>query len=306
MFLARLRTAVKISRPRFWLYLAGPWLVGWALGMAHMGVGGAEDFLPLRGCPSFWMGLFFFLIPANFFLYGVNDFFDADTDAFNAKKGDKEILLAEADRGRLRIALLITMAVSVGYYLTLHAWQAKLLFVAFFALSFFYSAQPFRFKARPVLDSASNILYGLPGILAYYVSVSMNGGARHAVPLPRVPVWVWMAVALWTAAMHLFSAIPDIEADQKAGLATTATLLGKRKALLLCFGLWLNMAFLLLTNTFETRLGSSLPGIVAFGYPMIPMVILLRPDVDINRVYWAFPYINGFLGFGLFGWAVFY
>lgn len=280
-----LGTIFKISRPHFWLYLAGPWLVGWAAG-AH---GRAP--LPWMDL-AFWQGFLFFLGPANFFLYGINDFFDADTDAFNAKKSDKEHRLRDTERRVIRWSLLITVMVSVLYYLTLQGWPTRLLFVIWFALSFFYSAPPLRFKARPFLDSGSNILYALPGFLAYFISVGARGGA----PLP---IWVWLACGLWTAAMHLFSAIPDIEADQQAGLSTTATVLGERWSLALCCGLWLNVAALL-----GLHVAGFFPAILIWIYPMMALLPVLRPALTIRRVYWWFPWVNGGMGFVLFGWAV--
>src|SRR6056297_2585218 len=68
---------LTLSRPRFWLYLAGPVLVGVAYGASAV----SELFAP----PA--VALFaYFLRPANVYLYGVNDVFDADIDAENPKK----------------------------------------------------------------------------------------------------------------------------------------------------------------------------------------------------------------------------
>jgi 4-hydroxybenzoate polyprenyltransferase len=61
-------------------------------------------------------------------------------------------------------------------------------------------------------------------------------------------------------AWHTFSAIPDIEPDTKAGIATTATILGEQGTLLYCFGLWF-VAFLL----FFPLIGYwILPGLLVF------------------------------------------
>ncbi|MEF8937724.1 MAG: lycopene elongase, partial [Halovenus sp.] len=66
-----------LSRPRFWFYLAGPVIVGVVYGASSQ----ADLFTPLT------VELFlYFLIPANIFLYGINDIFDADIDQLNPKK----------------------------------------------------------------------------------------------------------------------------------------------------------------------------------------------------------------------------
>ena len=296
--MSRFLTLFKISRPRFWLYLAGPWMVGWFLGLPHDGVRtlGAQYLVPL----TFWRGFLFFLLPANFFLYGINDFFDGDTDALNQKKADKEHLLLDSERHFMRWTLLGSLILSVIYYLTLQGGVARLLFVIWFALSFFYSAPPLRFKARPFLDSASNVLYALPGMLAFYQTV-------HCLP----PLWVWVAAWLWTAAMHLFSAVPDIEADQKAGLRTMATVLEYRWSLALCSALWLNVAWLVGRYGALTLVGTNdysalriLVAILVWVYPALPLLPLLNPKWDVDRVYWWFPWINGAVGCGLFWWGV--
>ena len=76
-----LKSIVEISRPRFWLYLAGTYLVGYAFG--------AENIYSLQNF-NFIIHFLFFLIPANIFLYGINDIYDEDTDQFNQKKGTYE------------------------------------------------------------------------------------------------------------------------------------------------------------------------------------------------------------------------
>ena len=60
-----------LSRPRFWLYLAGPVVVGVVYGSDAVG-----SFVQPVTVAMF----LYFLLPANVYLYGVNDIFDADID----------------------------------------------------------------------------------------------------------------------------------------------------------------------------------------------------------------------------------
>ena len=76
-----LQLGFKVSRLRFWFYLTGPYTVGC--------IYGASSYLDLLK-PWFFLYFFYFLILANVFLYGVNDYWDYDTDILNPKKEDKE------------------------------------------------------------------------------------------------------------------------------------------------------------------------------------------------------------------------
>jgi len=151
----RLRYLLTLSRPRFWLYLAGPVVVGVAFAADSV----RELFLPVG------FALFgYFLLPANVLLYGVNDVFDAEVDEANPKKDDKEARWS-GDR-------LVLGAVVVGGLLGLGTFAvtpqvAWPYLGGFFLLGVEYSAPPFRFKTTPFLDSVSNGLYVLPGMAAY-------------------------------------------------------------------------------------------------------------------------------------------
>jgi len=204
--LEHLSYLLVLSRPRFWLYLAGPVVVGVAVAATTV----QELFTPAA------VVLFgYFLVPANVLLYGVNDIFDAEVDSTNPKKDDKEarwqgdrpVAAAVIASGLLGVGLLVLTPPSAWPWL-----------VGFLFLAIQYSAPPFRFKTTPFLDSVSNGLYILPGIAAYVVVAGSQPPA-----LAVAGAW------LWTMGMHTFSAIPDIEPDRTAGIQTTATALGERR-----------------------------------------------------------------------------
>lgn len=256
----------SISRPRFWLYTAGPFAVGYVLGLTE----------PTKlSSLQFWIYLLYFLLPANIFLYGINDFWDHDTDQYNAKKGIKEHKLLKQERTQLARILSVTVAISfVLFFLSSH-WIAASILGIFILLSYSYSAPPIRFKSKPILDSGSNILYALPGFLGYFLTTGS---------LPSINTM--LACWTWCSAMHLFSAIPDIEPDQKAGLMTTAVKYGKRKSLLICTSLWLISYFMLPSAPIYK---------LALVYPALPLLIYFN-KFSINKMYWYFPWITGILG----------
>lgn len=275
-----IRLAYKVSRVRFWLYLGGTYLIGYIIGMRAMGLG-LEALLD----PWFVLHLFFFMLPANIFLYGVNDISDKDTDMFNPKKDEKEYRAAEADRKKL----YTLVGLSAAYGLILLIFQSDLtgiiMFASWMLLSFFYSVKPLRFKAVPIMDFASNFLYVIPALLAYYQLTAVVPGF--------LPVF---AAFMWTSAMQLFSAIPDIEADTKANLKTTATVLGEKASLVLCLVFWSIFAAILIVVApwnFPWNL-------LMLVYPGIPAYLLLRPSASVERAYWYFPYYTGIFGMVLF------
>lgn len=276
--MGKLKVLLKISRPRFWLYLAGPYLIGFTIS-----AGSKFDFLE----PRFFIPLLFFLFPANLILYGVNDIFDQETDSYNPKKKDKENLLTKSQSYYLKTAIAINLILSVTIFHYSENTSHLLIFLMFLLLSVFYSARPIRLKSIPFLDSASNILYGLPAVWGYM---------QNANSLP--PISIWIILFSWNTAMHLFSAIPDIKVDKKTGIRTTAVKLGKNGSLLTCTLLWTIFSFTALYESLLTPFNY-----LSLIFPTIPLLLLLNKNIKIERVYWFFPYINSLLGFILF-WIV--
>ncbi len=254
-----------LSRPRFWLYLAGPVVVGVAVAASSV----EELFLPTA------VVLFgYFLLPANVLLYGVNDIFDAEIDSENPKKDDKEarwqgdqvVLAAVVASGLLGVGLLAITPTAAWPWL-----------VAFLMLAVQYSAPPLRFKTTPILDSASNGLYILPGIAAYVVVAGS-----------QPPVLAVVGAWLWTMGMHTFSAIPDIEPDRTAGIQTTATALGERRTYGYVAGCWTAAAVAF--GAVDLRLGMLLA-----VYPFF-VGWVASSTIPVGRAYWWFPALNTAVG----------
>lgn len=273
-----LRLLLDRSRPRFWLYLAGPVLVG-----AIYGASQPADLVS----PVVVVLFAYFLLPGNLFLYGVNDVFDADVDRTNPKKAGRE----RRYRGdRLTWVSVIASALLGLALVPALPPQAVPWIVGFLVLGAAYSVPPIRLKIRPPFDTLSNGLYILPGAAAYAAL------AGTAPPL--------LAVAggwLWTMAMHTFSAIPDVEPDRRAGIRTMATVLGTRYA-----SVYTGLTWFLAAGVFavlDLRLGA-----IFLVYPLLSAVIGLA-DVPIDRAYWWYPAINAAAGMALtFGglWGLFY
>jgi 4-hydroxybenzoate polyprenyltransferase len=258
------------SRPRFWIYLFGPYLLGAA---SLLAAGVAENHL----LPLIIFGIYF-LFPANLFIYGVNDIFDYETDVHNIKKHGYETLV-KPDR-RKHLALVIALVnipfiIAAFFLLPMNAIAGLIGFLFF---GFFYSAPPIRAKTKPFLDAFFNVLYVFPALVSFgFIGLPATG--------------IFIAATLWCMAMHAYSAIPDITADKKAGLQTVATVLGIEKTLLFCFLLYA-AAFILTVQAL-----GPLSGILSLFYGGMMLLTLKTPTEEhARKMYRYFPPLNTVCG----------
>jgi len=212
-------------------------------------------------------------------VYGLNDIYDYETDIRNEKKRGYERVLA-ADR-RITLAAAIGCVVAPFGLLALATRAAAFWSLALFLLiGWQYSSPPVRAKAVPFLDAWSNVFYVLPALVGFFVA----GGESLS----------WTAVgagAAWCVAMHAFSALPDIDADQSAGIATTATVLRERGTALYC-AFWYGVA---------AYLGYEALGTVALSLGLGYVCLMLAMAFDGTQkgafaLYRWFPLINMFAG----------
>jgi 4-hydroxybenzoate polyprenyltransferase len=264
---------LKVSRPRFWLYVFGPYIVG--------AVAGASD----RGFVWDWRILLFaiyFLPPANLLIYGTNDIFDFETDRLNEKKKGYETLVQDDRRGvLLTLILILNVPFVVAALFITNALVPLAMFIFF---SVFYSAPPIRAKSVPFLDSAFNVLYVFPAVLSFRL---VSGTYPDFLPI--------VAAGLWTAAMHAYSAVPDIEADKAAGVSTIATSLGSRTTLIFCAVLFAAAAAIAFKY-----LGLLAPTLGAVYLLAVAVSLAQRSTERLFSIYRYFPLLNSFSGFLIF------
>lgn len=275
-----LNLAIKISRPMFWIYLLGPFSLGWAAANP------VSSWLSTLGWFLVWV--FTFALPANIFLYGINDFSDADTDKLNQKKKTHEHLATTHQRTVIKKLLIVTL-LWFSILLLIIPTGSKIWLGLWLLLAWAYSSPPLRFKAQPIIDSVSNFLYVIPAIIGYLFWTNQ---------LPSI--WLVLAGWLFCMGLHTFSAIPDIQPDKKAGLKTTAVLLGKTGALRYVFITWL-LAWLIAISQIGTWIT------IGFIYPTLALMLLLPSKwqqklkiASLEEIYWRLPVANTLLGFCLF------
>jgi lycopene elongase/hydratase (dihydrobisanhydrobacterioruberin-forming) len=267
---------LTLSRPRFWIYLLGPFLIG----VASAGI--------IQPTIQQWLliifGIIFFSFPANFYIYTINDIYDYHTDKLNPKKQSYEEVLKPEEHKKLKAILDYILIFTLGVSVLILDIKTQLALISFYFFGHFYSAPPIRAKVIPFLDMVFNTLYVMPALVGFY----LLGGERLETQWQYI-----IAAILWCMAMHAYSAVPDIKPDKDAGLSTVATQLTAIPTLILCTFFYIVAAYL----TYPAiGILSIVGGIVYIGLMLISALNLK----DIFNYYRLFPYINLSLGFVLF------
>ena len=271
---------INISRPRFWIYVVGPfWLCA------------AITYPAIHNVLQGIIFLLYFTFPANILIYGINDIYDIETDLLNGKKSSYEQVLQKSDQKKLWWVILATNVPFLIYGFLALPMPSFASLVFFILLSWQYSAPPLRAKAIPFVDSiVSGLLYIVPAGVAW-------GIATRSYPsfLPM------LAGFLWSYAMHLYSAVPDINADKAANIKTGANLLGKNPTLILCGILYLSSAIIafMYVGLFAC--------IAALGYLyLIALSVCKKTPEEVLHVYKMFPLFNTVVGAILFFQILFF
>ncbi len=100
---------------------------------------------------------------------------------------------------------------------------------------------------------------------------------------------------LWSFAMHAYSAVPDIQADKEAGIATGATLLGKQGILAVCAILYAVAASIgaVYVGPFSYIAGGIYVALVGVS-------MYKKTPAEVLGIYKLFPVINTVIGGSLF------
>ncbi len=267
----KIKEVLRISRPRFWLYEAATF--------GLVGTFGALNGFKFLHNWHYWVFAFYFLIPANILIYGINDIFDYQTDKLNPKKIKYEALVIPEKQNSLWKWILLTNIPFLFFIPT--QTPVIISFLVFVFCASFYSAPPIRAKAKPVIDSLfSGGHYVATGVFGYYLA-----GGTH---FPLIGVIAGMC---WTVAMHAYSAVPDIKSDSDAKLKTIAIVIGAEKTIYLCWFLYI-VAALLVYNFIPVAVVFSL---ITFSYFMYQS-IHSKNDERLFKIYTYFPIINSVAG----------
>ena len=250
-----------------WINTLGPGVVGmWLSGELWR-----WDFLPI---------LLWLTLPFNLLIYGLNDVFDQETDAKNPRKGTLEGARIRPWEVRfIWLGVLLTNLPFAIYFLLSVPYLAVIWMLLYALIFIGYSAPPARLKARPYLDSLSNIAYAFPLVFT-------------PLALSASPVWpAAVGLMAWSAAKHTFDAVQDVNEDRKVSIETTAVRLGPRGVVLWSGLLWtLATACFALVNIPLALVNAAIAGALLYVLHRDP-----TPETG-HRLYKysiVFPYVAG-------------
>ncbi|MBI2971368.1 MAG: UbiA prenyltransferase family protein [Candidatus Aenigmarchaeota archaeon] len=158
----------------------------------------------------------------------INDYFDAPYDRFK-KNNTNPIAKGKLSKGAALglAAASLAIAFSIVYFLLpsfiLH------LFLASMTISFLYSAKPFRFKERFLIDVAT---HGAMGSVVILIGYLLFAPADSMIALFSLLMFIFSVV------QALYGEIRDFAYDKKAGFRNTVCTLGIRNSILLVIVLY--------------------------------------------------------------------
>ena len=262
------------SRPVSWVNTAFPF------GAAYFFSTGKIDWILL-------LGSFFFLIPYNLLMYGVNDVFDYESDLRNPRKGGIEGALLDPKYHRITLILAFGIAAPFAVVLSLVNPNATFwLWLTLFAVVA-YSLKGLRFKEIPFLDSLTSSLHFVGPMLVGLAMAQAQIQSAHLIAIA--------AFLIWGMASHAFGAVQDVRADREAKIASIATALGARLTTRIAFGFYVIAGLLTLT----------LPDRFAFAaLAALPYLFVVGREFNItdenceraNRGWKVFIWLNFFAG----------
>lgn len=207
----KLRLLIKLLRPQFLVFTSALVIAGYIT---------TSTFSP-RILPE----VVAFAVLGQLSIISINDYFDRDTDEKNERKGGLEgAVVNEENRAFVKKVvisshvLLLTLAFTQSFFTALSS-------LTVLTASFLYSVPPFRFKARPFLDSMCNVVIIY---FAFALGVGLASGTFGDV----ISGIFWFAL-IFGGPGHMATSYVDRKSDRKAGLKTSAMILGRRGIVLL-------------------------------------------------------------------------
>lgn len=269
-----LKKLFLISRPISWPNTAFPFAAGYLIS------GGSVDTL-------FIVATFYFLIPYNLLMYGINDVFDYESDMQNPRKGGIEG--AREQKAFHPVIIWAAVASNIPFicYMLLagtYVSGAILLLAIFFVIA--YSVAKLRFKEIPILDSVTSSIHFVGPLI---FALSLFGFSMEQLPYV-------LAFFLWGMASHAFGAIQDIIPDREGKISSIATVFGARRTVWFVFILYAISTVLIASQ--------GVPGLVVGCTGILYMVnVLPYLSIDdttsshVNTAWRRFIWLNLFTGF---------
>lgn len=274
----QLKAILAASRPVSWINTAVPFVA------AYLTTGGAFNV-------TFFAATFFFLLPYNLLVYGVNDIFDYESDVKNPRKGGMEgSIVAPERRGVLWAAIIAAVLISGGWLASLTTLTQQITLGLIIILALTYSIKGVRLKEVPLLDSLNSSLHFVgPAIFGWLLS-----------PSGRINWIVAVAFLAWGMASHAIGAIQDILPDRKASIRSIATQWGAKKTIRFSVALYVLCCVLV---CFVSLPWSILAALLLIPFPLnAAFFVKYTSDAQshlFRRAWTNFMWLNGIVGFWL-------
>ncbi len=192
--------ALLASRPVSWINTAYPFAAAMLLTTREI------DWILI-------VGTFYFLIPYNLAMYGINDVFDYESDLKNPRKGGIEGALLQPRLHRPMLWLAAITNIPFLLVLAFAGGPAVWVSLAVSAFAWWLTRSPdFASRNAPVLDSLTSS--------THFVSPAVVGLALAGAEVTPGGLLILLgAFFLWGGmAAHAFGAVQDIEPDRQAGI----------------------------------------------------------------------------------------
>lgn len=213
-------------------------------------------------------------------IYILNQITDIETDRINKKL----FILPEGIVSIKNAYITFVIVVLVGFFMIFFNFKIQKvilnLFLISFIMGYLYSAKPFYFKSKPLLDLFSNVIgYAFIASLIGYLSVKNN--------FPKLIIFLPYMLSM--AAIFINTTILDYEGDKNVGLKTAGIFLGIKNSL------FISTFFMILALVFSIY-NRDLIAIVTTSYSVVFFIIslVLRKE---KYVKWSVMFTSPFVSF---------
>lgn len=231
------------------------------IGMSAFGYAISTDGLN-ENAVFFLAAMFFYLA----FAFAINNCYDTDTDIHSLKKNPVASGLISRKKAKV---ISYLFALSGLLTVTVFPLESVVIYAFMLILAYLYSAPP-RLKVLPPFDMISHGLFF--GALIFLFGVSISGVFQ------RLHIAIAVSIFFYSCLFELKNHIEDFDADKKAGLKTSATILGGKRY----------VAFSVLSAMHLATLGMLLmPNslyLMCAVFPMIPEDAALKHFREINAI----------------------
>ena len=235
------------------------------------------------------------MVGARTFAMAANRIIDREIDAANPRTAQRELVTGAVSVRTANLGAAVSLVVFLGACAALNWWCVLLAPLAAAPLIVYPYAKRFTNFPHAILGIAQFV-----APIGAWVAVT----ASLTSPSPAPAVWLGLAVGTWIGGFDLIYASQDVDFDRSEGVKSTPARFGVRNALLAARSI--HVLTLLALIGFGVATGCSpwwWAGVVFTACALAYEHSLVKAD-DLSRVNRAFFTVNGFVGLGLFAFAL--